>query len=125
MFKNRSKVVFSSLVVGVLYLIYIVSFFTNGITSSDSTKAIASGIAAILIFPHMILLVFAIIFNLIGFISNRKWCVITGLALYGVSALLFILYAIFLIPSIVLSAIGIDKVTKINESKNCHPQINS
>lgn len=117
MFKNRSKVVFVSLVLGVIYLVYILSHFGGSVfNSTEATEQVASVIATALVAPHMFLLGLAVLFNAIAFFANKKWACITALVLYCVSGLLFLLYVFFLIPMIVLSAVGIGKIKKISES---------
>lgn len=118
MFKNRSKVVFTSMVLGAAYLIYVVTYFWGiNQNTADSVEAIGSGVATALVMPHMILLLLAVLFNIIAFFGNKKWACITGLVLYCVSAAVFILYAMFEIPMIILSAVGISKIKKIIESQ--------
>lgn len=100
MFENRSKVAFASAVLGVAYTLYLIIYFYSG----DSV------LAAAMVTPHIMAVLLASIFNVVGFYYNKKWGLITACVLYSVAVILFTLYFIFLIPMIVLRAIGISKV---------------
>ncbi len=111
MFENRSKVVFASAILGVLYFIMLFKNFFLGIDD------VGSAVATALVMPHIIAVLIAMIFNILGFLKNKKAFVIVALVMYCVAGVLFILYVIMLIPMIILSAIGISKVSKINKVK--------
>ncbi len=110
MFKNRSKVAFASALIATLYVVYLFSYFGDA-ASTDAGGAIA----AALIMPHLFMNALAVVFNWIGFIKNKKWAIIVALVLYCVAAALFMLYFMFDLPSIILSAVAISKVSKINQ----------
>lgn len=116
MFEKRSKVVFASGIISTIYLIYIISYFV-GINNnpSDSSEALGAGIATALVLPHMLLLLIGVVFNWVGFATRKTGLILTGAILYCVSAVLFLIYAIFLIPSIVLGFVGYSKQKKINK----------
>ena len=118
MFKNRSKVLFVSAILGTLYALYLVSYFTGGVTSTDGAEQVGTAIATALVLPHAMLLVLAVIFNWVGFFMNKTWAAITCGVLYSVSGVLFLLYIVFEIPMIILSFVGVSKVKKINMIKN-------
>ncbi len=109
MFENRSKVVFASAVLGVLYFIMLFKNFFLGVNDAGSALATA------LVMPHIISVFIAVVFNVLGFIKNKKAFVIVGLVMYCVAGILFLIYIIMLIPMIILSSIGISKVSKINK----------
>lgn len=117
MFKTRSKVVFVSLVLGVAYLIYIASYFFGLSASTEGSEQVGAVLATALVAPHMFILLLAVIFNLISFLGTKKWACITALVLYCVSALVFLAYALFLLPMIILSAVGISKTKQANALK--------
>ncbi|GAA0182058.1 hypothetical protein SH2C18_45020 [Clostridium sediminicola] len=117
MFDKRSKVVFVSMVLGGLYLIYILTHFLGASSSSQGTEQAGAIIATALVAPHMFLVLLAVIFNIISFLSTKVWACITGLVLYCVAGLVFLLYAPFIAPMIILMAVGIGKTKKINSLK--------
>ncbi len=108
MFKNRSKLAFASSVVATLYVFYICGYFLDASVTAGGT------IAFVIVMPHIVANVIAVIFNWIGFFGNYKWSVIVALVLYCVALVLFIPYFIFDLPSIILTAISISKISKIN-----------
>ena len=116
MFKGRSKVVFVCALISTLYLIYIISYFV-GINAdvNDTAEAVGAGFATVLVLPHMLLLGLGVIFNWVGFGTKKNGFILAGAILYCVSALLFFIYAVFLIPSIVLGFVGYSKQKKINK----------
>ncbi len=119
MFNFRSKVLFVSAVIGTLYVFYLISYFIGGTASAGSTEeAIGTGLATVLVAPHMFMVFLAVIFNWIGFAMNKKWAAITCGVLYSVAGFLFMLYIMFVIPCIVLSFVGVAQVGKINAKKN-------
>ena len=118
MFKNRSKVLFVSAILGSLYALYLVSYFTGTVSTTEGAEQVGSAIATALVLPHAMLLVLAVIFNWVGFFMNKTWAAITCGVLYSVSGVLFLIYIVFEIPMIVLSFVGVSKVKKINMLKN-------
>jgi len=115
MFKNRSKTAFIAAVLGVAYAIYSVVYWSGasaGVT--DDAEAIGAALATVLVLPHMLLTVLASIFAVIGFFIRKPGLILTGAILFAVAAALFLLYAVFLIPSIVLGFVGYSKQKKIN-----------
>ena len=118
MFENRSKLTALSLVIAIAYAIYAISYFTSANASSTSdAEAIGKGIATLLVAPSIFILFVGIILGLIGFFNRSTGLQLTAAILYAVAALMFILYAIFLIPSIVLGFVGWSQQKKLNAAK--------
>lgn len=116
LFDKRSKVLFVAGLLGTLYGIYLISYFVginNG--SGDTAEQIGGALATALVMPHMILVLLAIIFNWLGFFLRKAGFALTAAILYSVSAVVFILYAIFVVPMIVLGFVGYSKQKKINK----------
>jgi hypothetical protein len=115
MFKNRSITGFIGTVLALAYGIYLVSYFAsiNAEAGSDS-EAVGSAIASILVLPHIIVVWIGVIFGVIGFFTRKAGFLLTAAILYAGSAALFFLYAVFLIPSIVLGFVGYVQQKKIN-----------
>lgn len=113
MFKNRSKVLFVCSVMATLYVIYLISYFGSSMMSSDSTEAIGGAIATAIVTPHMLIIGLGTIFSWLGFIFKKPWGALVGAILYCVGALIFILYAIFCIPLIILGFVGYSKQKKL------------
>jgi len=56
--------------------------------------------------PHMICAVLAAIFNMLGWSMNSRGFALTGAILYAVAAVMFPLYAMFVLVQMVLSFVG-------------------
>jgi hypothetical protein len=120
---KRSIVLLISAIIGWVYGMFItISFFTGAIVnSSPGVEALAGGIAAVLVLPHMICVLIALIFNILGWAVNKREFALTAGILYSASAAMFILFAVFVVPSIVLSFVGYAKLKKIIEENRNKP----
>lgn len=117
MFKNRSKAAFWATLLATAYGIYAFVYWLGANSSStDTAEAVGAGIATLLVLPHLLVTWLAIIFGLIGFFGRKAGFQLTAAILYAVGAVLFFLYAIFLLPSIVLGFVGYSVQKKINAS---------
>lgn len=112
---KKNKLVLISALLGTAYMIYIVFYFFDAIANTEGVEQVGAALAAALVGPHMFLLILAVLFNWIGYFTKASWAVLVGGILYSVSGLLFLLYVIFELPSIVLSFIGYSKVKKANQ----------
>lgn len=113
MFRNRSKILLVCAILATIYSLYLIFYFGSSMTSSDSAEAVGGAIATALVTPHMICMTVGTIFSWLGFLLRKSWCALVGAILYCVSALLFMLYAIFCIPMIILGFVGYAKQRKI------------
>ena len=115
MFERRSKAAFWSTIISLAYGIYAIVYWagTNSSTTDDA-EAIGAGIATLLVLPHMLVTWLGIIFGLVGFFTRKTGFQLTAAILYAVGAVLFIIYALFLVPSIVLGFVGYSAQKKIN-----------
>jgi hypothetical protein len=117
MLERRSKATFWATLIAVAYGIYAITYWagTNSSTTDDA-EAIGAGIATLLVLPHLFVTWLGIIFGLIGFFTRKTGFQLTAAILYAVGAVLFIIYAVFLLPSIVLGFVGYSSQKKINAS---------
>jgi cytochrome c oxidase assembly factor CtaG len=119
MFENRSKAAFLAALLATAYAIYSVMYWGGvvGQTESlDSGEAIGAGIATLLVLPHTIVTVIAALFGVIAFFTRSTGLILTSAILYSVAAVLFFVYALFLVPSIVLGFVGYSNQKKINKA---------
>lgn len=113
---KHSKALLVSGILGALYAIYLISYFSGTMTKGSGTaEQLGGAIATALVTPHMILVVLAVIFNWVAYFTNKRGFALTGGILYSVGGVVFILYLVFVIPSLVLSFVGYAKLKKINE----------
>ncbi|MGL5647214.1 MAG: hypothetical protein ACRDDY_05135 [Clostridium sp.] len=110
---NKSKTAIASGILGVLYSIYLITYFGGAMSSTDGAEMVGGAIASALVMPHMILVILGSIFMLIGAFINKAGFVLTGAILFCVSAAAFLMYAPFVVPMIILGFIGYSKVRKI------------
>lgn len=117
MFRDRSKVLFVCAILATAYSLYLIFYFGSSMSSTDSAEAIGGAIATALVTPHMICMAVGAIFSWLGFLLRKSWGALIGAILYCVSALLFMLYAMFCIPIIILGFVGYAKQRKILKEK--------
>jgi hypothetical protein len=116
MFTNRSKAAFVGAFLGVAYAVYSVWYWIGATADVGSdAEAFGAAIATALVLPHMLVTVLGAIFAVIGFFTRKAGLTLTGAILFSVAAVLFFLYAAFLIPSIVLGFVGYANQKKINK----------
>lgn len=114
--KKKSVLLLISAILGVLYAVYLVSYFFGlGADSSTGAEAVGAGLATMLVLPHMICAVLAAIFNTLGWAKNHRGFTLTGAILYAVAMALFPLYAPFTLVQMILSFVGFAKLKKIIE----------
>jgi len=113
MFKNRSKVLFVCSILATIYVIYLICYFGNAMGDLNSGEEIGGAIATALVTPHMVVVGIGAIFSWLGFFLKKSWGALVGAILYCVGALLFLVYAIFCIPLIVLGFVGYSKQKKL------------
>lgn len=111
--KKRSIPLIISAVLGVWYSIYITVHFGGAMFGSSSMAELAGGaIATALVTPHMVCVVVAAIFNTVACFTNKPAFALVGGILYSVGAVVFLLYALFVVPSIILSFAGYAQLKK-------------
>lgn len=108
-----SKCLLISLIIGVAYLIYSISYWTGAAGSGAGTaEQIGSGIATALVMPHLIFTALAVFFNALGLFLKKRGFALTGAILYTVALVLFPMYFMFVIVEMILSYIGFAKMKK-------------
>lgn len=116
--KKHSKALLISAIIGSLYALYLIVHFGSSVSSNDAAEAIGAAIATALVLPHMILVILAVIFNWVGYGTNKRGFALTAGILYSVAGVMFLLYILFVVPSLVLSFVGYSKLKGINEYNN-------
>lgn len=100
-------------IIGLAYTLYLLVYFMrmNG-SAQNAGEAIGYGIASILVMPHLVCNVIAVIFNFIGWAKSKPSFALTAGILYSVSAFLFIIYIMFVAAQAVLCFVGYAKLKK-------------
>ncbi len=86
---KKSKLLLAAGIIGTLYLIYLISYFTNAVSSTDGAEAIGAGIATALVMPHMVCVIIAVIFNWLGWAFKARWGALVAGIMYAVSIGIF------------------------------------
>lgn len=112
---TKSKALLVALIISAIYAVFLIANFGGSISGASSdAEAVGAGIATMLVLPHMVLVILAVIFNALGYFKNAKGFALTAGILYSVAAVMFVMYAPFLIVSIVCSFVGYSKIKKLN-----------
>lgn len=117
---KRNKLLLVALILGAAYLVYSLWYWFGGgaagAVGSDSASQAGAGIAAMLVMPHLLLTVVAVIFNALAFfMSKRAFALVAGI-LYAVAMVLFIAYALFLIIQMILCFVAYAKMPKADKA---------
>lgn len=111
---EKSKAAITGGILGGIYTIYLIMNFGSSIAgSSNNAEALGGAIAGALVMPHMILVLLGSVFTIIGGLKNKAGFALAGGILFSVGAAAFFMYAIFVVPMIVLSFVGYSKIKKI------------
>lgn len=123
---KKSKCLLISWILGVLYVLYLIGYIVNTNASmTETAEAIGAGIATVIIMPHLICTVLAVIFNVLGWAMNKRGFALTGAILYTVALVLMPLYFMFVIIQMILSYVGFAKLKTIiadNTSQTANTQ---
>jgi hypothetical protein len=118
MFKNRSIAGAIATAIAFAYGIYLISYWAGANTgTSGDSEAVGAAIATALVLPHLLVTWIGVIFGFIGFFTRKSGFLLTAAILYASAAVLFLIYAIFLVPSIVLGFIGYVNQKKMTPKK--------
>ena len=115
---KRSKALLVGAILGTAYAIYIIYYCFVTLASQTSAEgALGTSIGIALISPHMVLTVLAVVFNWIGWGGNLRWAALVSGILYAVAAVVFILYALFVVIQMILAFVGFANLKKLNQRK--------
>jgi len=109
---KKNKLLLVSGILGAAYLIYLIVYFGGGIANSDGVDAIAGGIAAAIVMPHMICAGIAALFNWIGWGMSARWAALVAGIMYVVSIFCMFIYAPFVVVQAVLCFVAFAKLGK-------------
>lgn len=114
--KNKKSIaIIIAGVLGIAYGIYLISYFGGSFfNTTDGFEMLGAGIAGALVMPHTICVALGGIFCLTSGMMNKFGIGLAGAIMFAVSAVLFPLYALFVVPMIILGFVGASKVKKIN-----------
>ena len=111
--KRRSILLLISAVIGTLYTVYLITYFMGISTTTTGTEALGANLATAIVLPHIALTALAALFNWIGYLTRVRGFALTGAILYCVAAFVFFMYALFVVPEIILSFAGFIRMKKL------------
>lgn len=115
MMKKKSKLnmcLFISLLLGILYCLYLVSYFGKSLAGSQGAEQLGVGLAITIIIPHAVMTFIAVIFNALGVFMKKAGFALVGAILYTVALVLFIPYFMFVIIEMICSFVGYAQLAK-------------
>ena len=112
---KRSKMLMIATALATVYAVYLISYFVGGTANSEGAEAIGGAIATALVMPHMIMFLIGAVFGWIGVLARKSWAALVGAILYSVATLLFLAYAMFGVPILILGFSGYGKQKKLNK----------
>ena len=101
---GKSRLLLIALALGLAYGIYSLYYWGGAVSASSESSAEAAGaaIATVLVMPHLVCTLIAVIFNALGFfLSKPAFALVAGI-LYAVAMVLFPTYFFFVIVQMIL-----------------------
>lgn len=114
--KKRSIVLLIGTVLATAYTVYLFCYFLGATASADGAEAIGGAIATALVTPHAIMFLIGAVFGWLGVLIKKSWAALVAAILYSVGTLLFLAYAMFGVPILILGFVGYANQKKINKS---------
>lgn len=108
--KKLNKLLLISFILGALYAVYSISYWSGSMSSSDSAEALGGAIALTLVMPHLICSILGSVFNGIALFLNKRWSALVGAICYTVAMAAFPIYFFFVIVQAILSYIAFAKM---------------
>lgn len=113
--RKRSIMLWIATIFASAYSVYLICYFVGGTASASGTEALGGAIATALVTPHMIMFLIGAIFGWIGIFVKKSWAALVAAILYSVGTILFLLYAMFGAPILILGFIGYANQKKLNK----------
>lgn len=110
--KNKNKILLISFLLGLIYSLYLILYFSGVFGAGSSSEQAGAAIATVIVMPHMIVTILATIFNGLGCFLEKRGFALTGAILYAVAMALMPMYFMFVILQMILSFIGFTKLKK-------------
>ena len=113
--RNRSIALLIATIAATVYTIGLISYFYSVNTAANETaEALSGAIATALVTPHMIMFLVGAVFGWVGVVFKKAWGALVAAILYAVGTVVFLVYAVFGVPILVLGFIGYAMQMKIN-----------
>ena len=106
---KRSILVGIAFVLGAAYAAYSLVYWGGAVSSSasgSSAEAAGAAIASVLVMPHLVCTLVAVVFNALAFFLNKPAFALVAGILYAVAMVLFPTYFFFVIAQMILCFVG-------------------
>ncbi len=113
--RKRSILLTVATVLASAYAVYLFCYFVGGTAAASGTDAISGAIATALVTPHAVTVLIGAVFGWLGVFAKKSWAALVAAILYSVATLLFLAYAMFTIPLLILGFIGYANQKKLNK----------
>ena len=107
---KKSKLLLASGIIGTVYVVYLISYFTGAVTSTEGAEAVGAGIATALVAPHLVCTGIAVIFNWLAWALKARWAALAAGILYAVSMVCMFLYAMFVALEMIFCFVAFAKM---------------
>lgn len=107
---KRNKLLLVALVLGALYLVYSLVYWSGASASGSGAEAAGALMATALVMPHLVAVVVAVVFNALAFaMSKRPFALVAGI-MYAVAMALFPIYFFFVLVQMILCFVAFAKM---------------
>ena len=114
--KKRSIVLLIATALATAYTLYLFCYFLGTTASAEGAEAVGGAIATALVTPHAIMFLIGSVFGWLGALLRKSWSALVAAILYSVGTLLFMVYAMFGVPILILGFVGYANQKKINKN---------
>ena len=111
--KHLSKALLISNILGIAYLIYLIISYNN-LNLENETNAGFYAILFVLVIPHLYLTALGVFLGSLSVILKNHQLALVASLIYLLASVAFLIYAIFLLPTIILGFIGYRNQKKLN-----------
>ena len=109
---KRNKLLLVALILGAAYVVYSLWYWFGGgaagSVGADSASQVGAGLATMLVTPHLVLTMVAVVFNALAFFMGA---LVAGI-LYAVAMVLFLAYFFFVLVQMILCFVAYAKMPK-------------
>lgn len=104
-----------SVLLGFLYLVYLILYFSGVISDArgDLASEIGTALGFYIVLPHLAAVALAVLFGLVALISKKRWPILTSAILYIVSIVLFPIYFMFVTVQMIFAFISFARKPRI------------
>ena len=119
MFNRRSPLVLISSVLGLIYASVVLDYLMNAPSVALYTDFLrGTGLAMVFAWPHVLTAAVGSILGLVGFFRRSTQQIFASSVLFSAAAAVYLVWAVFLVPSIILGFLGNSSQKKINSGQS-------